>query len=104
MFGIIRRLRRIEITQTLIARELVKQRRLHMATWEDVKAAVARNTAADAKILAKLEDLKNKPGGPTSEDMQAVIDELNAASDADETASADEAAPEAPVEAPAEEP
>ena len=55
-----------------------------MATWDDVKAAMATKDSVDESfkvfadgLKAALDELKNQPGGPTSADMQAVIDDLN---------------------------
>jgi len=76
-----------------------------MATWQDVKDAIAYGNEADAKVLAKLDELKTKLDNlPVPEDMS---DEFDAAvaeirGHADEIAALVEDKPA--VETPAEEP
>lgn len=71
-----------------------------MATWQDVKDAVAANDVAWDAAMAKVQELKDKldnmPTGPSSEEFDAIVQELKT-----HTISVEDAlntAPDVPVE------
>ena len=80
-----------------------------MATWQDVKDAIAYGNEADAKVLAKLDELKTKLDNlPVPEDMSdefdAAVAEIRGHADEIAALVEDKPAVETPAEAPVEEP
>lgn len=68
----------------------------YMATWQDVKDAVAASDASWDATMAKLADLKDKldnmPAGPSPEEFDAIVADMKA-----HTASVEDSMNEAPV-------
>jgi hypothetical protein len=82
------RLAHIERKLDRILVHLMIGRKIDMATWQKVRDEIARQKTVSASVIvfindlkARLADLASKPNGPSAEEMQTVVNELDQTTD-----------------------